>query len=87
MGSNREEHSKQSETKVSIREVIGVDIDEIYIVWEEYNKMKLRGLSETEIIHQFRNYYPMGGIVDINSIMDYFLILGLELINAEIIKK
>lgn len=80
MGSNRREHKESSTAKVSVREILGIETDTIYRVWVDYNKFKKAGASALTAIQLIKNVYEP-------IIFDYFTFMGLELLNAEIIRK
>lgn len=80
MGSNRNEYSKQPASKVSlnIRNEFNINIDDIYSIWLDYNKMRSEGVSRYNAIKELQRTHP-------EVAFNYFIAMSLELINSEII--
>jgi hypothetical protein len=83
MGSDRIKYSEQSKAKISLREQEGVKTEDIYIVWSEYNRLKDQGVDAKDRVSSLRSLSN----ISIENVFNYFLVLGIEMINAEIIKR
>jgi hypothetical protein len=80
MGIDRDEYSKQPASKVSvnIRNEFNIDIKDIFAAWTDYNEMIIDGYAKFDAMRQLRKNHS-------DSVMNYFIAMSLELINAEII--
>jgi hypothetical protein len=80
MGSNRDEYSKQPASKVSvnIRNEFNIDIKDIYAAYCDYNEMRIDGFTKFDAINVLKKNHS-------DAVFNYFIVMTLELINAEII--
>jgi hypothetical protein len=85
MGSDRSEHQNKSPAEVYrlMLEKYGITKRQLYHVWLGYNGRMLKGEnSRTAInqLHQHPEMYPP-------EALNYFLVMGLELLNKEYFKE
>ena len=82
MGSNREVHRNNSQTKVqlSLAEEFGIDIKDLYKVWEGYASHRIS--KDKDILTLLRSDEKKYN----SKAIDYFTILGFELFSIEYYK-
>jgi hypothetical protein len=81
MGNNRKLDQNKSEAKVPVnmREEFQVKMEDIYHIWQAYNHLRIRGISPAATVDFIKASCA-------TNISNYFLAMGMELINTEIIK-
>jgi len=84
MGTDRSKHTDKSSTEVSIKlkEQFHITNDDAYYVWTSYQARKMSNLSPSQAIDSLLKNLDHNE----DHIIHYFAALGLELVNAEILK-
>ena len=85
MGSDREQHQEPSPEKVflNIYKDFGLTKRQIFDAWVAYNNRRGTGANPRQAINQMHNHPEMYPI----EILNYFLVIGLELFNKEYMKE